>query len=300
MPTLPFALGDVLHQPVDGVVRVGRVVDGRRVQRPPERPVHDVVALRAVLAAHVLDGPDVAPLDDHVRRVVVALQDRAEVRALGVARELVGVVGRPREQDRRALRALRDQDHRVQLHPVPHGDHHVPPDVVEAVVRRLELRGDLARQVLVRRGRLGLVLCRGRPGQRGQRQDERARAGPGHEPISLRPHGRASPTSHGDTLPAGQPDHTPGHHGNLMPPARSTVRQAPPGYLSDSPAAATGRCRGISALKSPRLTHFSAPVQVHLGDGDGAPLLRLGDHARRRGRRRPRSSSCARRPRRCC
>ena len=141
MPTLPFAFRDVLHQPVDGVVGVGGVIDRRRVLRPVQRAVHHVVALGAVLAAHVLHHADVAALDDHVGGVVVAVQDRAEVRAVGVAGELRGVVGRARQQDRRALRALRHQDDRVQLHAVAHGDHHLAPDVVEAVGDGLELAG---------------------------------------------------------------------------------------------------------------------------------------------------------------
>ena len=31
------ALGDVLHQPVDGVVGVGGMIDGRRIQRAVQR-----------------------------------------------------------------------------------------------------------------------------------------------------------------------------------------------------------------------------------------------------------------------
>ena len=96
------ALRHVLHQPVDGVVGVGRVIDRRRVLRPAQRAVHHVVALGAVLPAHVLDHADVAALDDHVGGVVVAAQDRPEVGALGVARERARVVGRARQQDRRA------------------------------------------------------------------------------------------------------------------------------------------------------------------------------------------------------
>ena len=92
MPTLPLRLRDVLDQPVDGVVGVGGVIDRRRVLRAAQRPVHHVVALRAVLAAHVLHDADVAAFDDDVGGVVVALKDRAEVRALRVAGQLGGVV----------------------------------------------------------------------------------------------------------------------------------------------------------------------------------------------------------------
>ena len=78
--------------------------------------------------------------------------------AFGVAGELVGVVGRARQEDRRAFRALRNQDDGVQLDAVAHGDHHLAPDVVEAVVGRLELGRDLARQCRVGGGRLGICL----------------------------------------------------------------------------------------------------------------------------------------------
>ena len=127
MPTLPLRLGNILHQPVDGVVGIGGVVDGRRVLRAVQRAVHDVVALGAVLAAHVLHHADVAAFDDHVGGVVIAVQDRPEVRALGVARELGRVIGRARQQDRRALRSLRNKDDGVQLDAVAHGDHDLAP-----------------------------------------------------------------------------------------------------------------------------------------------------------------------------
>ena len=127
-PHLPVRLRDVLHQPVDGVVGVGRVVDHGRILRPVEGPVHHVVALRAVLAAHVLHDADVAVLDDHVGRVVVAVERGPEVRALEVGRQRRRVVGRARQQDRRALRAPRHEDDRVEPHAVAHGDHQVAPE----------------------------------------------------------------------------------------------------------------------------------------------------------------------------
>ena len=73
MPTLPLRLGNILHQPVDGVVGVGGMIDRRRILRAVQRAVHHVVALRAVLAAHVLHHADVAALDDHIGGVVVAV-----------------------------------------------------------------------------------------------------------------------------------------------------------------------------------------------------------------------------------
>ena len=166
------ALRDVLHQPVDRVVGVGRVIDGRRVLRPVQRAIHHVVALGAVLSAHVLDRADVAALDDDLGGVVVAVQARAQVRAVGAARERGGVVGRAREQDRRVPGALRHEDDGMQLHPVTHGDHHVALHVVEAVGGGGECRRRLARERGVLRRRGGLGPRRFRDHQGGQHRRE--------------------------------------------------------------------------------------------------------------------------------
>ena len=56
----PVGLRYVLHEPVDRVVGVGRMIDGAVVQRPSQRPRHHVLAFRPVLAAHVLIHADVA------------------------------------------------------------------------------------------------------------------------------------------------------------------------------------------------------------------------------------------------
>ena len=115
-------LRHVLRQPIDGVPGVGRMIDGGRIQRPAQRAVHHVVALRAVLAADVLKDPDVAR-EGH--DVVGRRDHRLQSGARRAGGRLVGVVGRAGEQDRhlagaarshrshRSLRSLRDQDHRV-------------------------------------------------------------------------------------------------------------------------------------------------------------------------------------------
>jgi len=157
----PVALGHVLHEPVDRVPRVGRVVHTGGVQRPAQRAVHHVVAFRPVLAADVLHDPDVALLDDHVGRVVVTLEDGAEVRARGVAGEHVGAVGGPREKDRGPLRSLWHQDHRVQPDPVAHRDHHLAPEVIEVTGWKLERRRRLVRQPLRGGGRRPVWRLRG-------------------------------------------------------------------------------------------------------------------------------------------
>jgi hypothetical protein len=40
------------------------MVDRGRISRPVQRPIHDVVALGSVLAAHILNHPNVAALDN--------------------------------------------------------------------------------------------------------------------------------------------------------------------------------------------------------------------------------------------
>ena len=135
---LAVAFRNILHQPVDGVVSVRSVIHRRGILRPVQRPVHDVVALRAVLAAHVLD--------DHIGRIVVALQDRTQVRTLRVAGQPVGVVRRAGQQDGSAMGALGQQDHGVQLHAVPHRDHRLALAVIEAIGGLGKLRRNLARK----------------------------------------------------------------------------------------------------------------------------------------------------------
>ena len=143
---LPIALRHILHQPVDRVISVGRMVDRRRIQRPVQRPVHHIVAFRSVLAAHVLHHADVSALHNHFDRVVIAVQNRSQMRTLRMTQQCAGVIRRPRQQDRRILRALGNHDHRMQLHPVAHRDHHIPLDVVEAGGHRLDFGWSFAGQ----------------------------------------------------------------------------------------------------------------------------------------------------------
>ena len=131
---LAVGLGNVLDQPVDAVIRVSRFIHRRRILRPMNRPVHHVVALRPVLAANVLNHPNVAALDNHIGGIVIAIKDSPQVRARRVAGQLIGAVRCARQQDRRMLYALGHQDHRMQLDPVAHRDHRLAPFVVE--VRR--------------------------------------------------------------------------------------------------------------------------------------------------------------------
>ena len=134
---------DVLHQPVDGVVGVGRMVDLGVVERSHQRPRDHVVALRAVFPTDILEHADVAALHEHL---VALRQDVEHVRRSHAAGAPVGIVGRARQQDRRVVRTLRHHDDRVQLDAVAHRDHHLALDVVVAVGRRDEiLAGDVRR-----------------------------------------------------------------------------------------------------------------------------------------------------------
>ena len=138
---LAVRLRDVLDQPVDGVVRVGRVVDRRVVQRAAHGARHHVVAFGAVFAAHVLEHADVAILDEGI---VAFAQHRIDVRALVALRALGRVVGRAGQHDGRVGHALRNHDHGVQLDAIAHRDHLHALDVVRIRVGR---RGELGRNI---------------------------------------------------------------------------------------------------------------------------------------------------------
>src|SRR5262245_28595723 len=132
------------------------MVDLRRIQRPPQRAVHHIIPLGTILAAHVLHRADVAAPNDYVGGVVIAGQDRAEVRALRVAREFSSVIRCAGQQYRRAPGALRRNNDGMQFHAVTHWDHHVALAVIEAVVGWFELFWRFARQA----GGLFLLIFR--------------------------------------------------------------------------------------------------------------------------------------------
>ena len=113
-------LRDVPHQPVDRVPGVGRMVDRSRVERPAQGPVHDVIAFRAELAAHVLDREDVAGPDQ------LGVKRREDGFRLGSAWSEAGPfvrrIGCAIEHDRQLAGHSGDDQHRVELHPVAHRD----------------------------------------------------------------------------------------------------------------------------------------------------------------------------------
>jgi len=47
--------------------------------------------------------------------------------------QVAGVVGRAREEDRRGVGALGDEDDSVELYAIAHGDHYLATGVVEGV-----------------------------------------------------------------------------------------------------------------------------------------------------------------------
>ena len=159
-------LGHVLHEPVDRVVRIGRVIHFARVQRPPERTRHDVLAFGSVLAAHVLEHADVAVLHEDL---VALRQQRHHVRRGRPLRAARRVVRRAGQEHRRVIGAAGNDDDGVELHAVAHGNHDLAPDVVIRGGGRLEGRRDVGRE---RRG-----LRRGGHCQRQQGQSDRRESG---------------------------------------------------------------------------------------------------------------------------
>src|SRR2546427_8179608 len=80
------ALWNIFHEPFDGVVRVGRVIDRSGIERTAQRARHYIVALGAVLAAYVLDDADVTTFEDDFERVVIAMKVASE---MGAVREVI-------------------------------------------------------------------------------------------------------------------------------------------------------------------------------------------------------------------
>ena len=168
MPTLPLDLGNVVHEPVDGVVGVRGLVDGRGVLRAADGAIHDVVAFGAVLAADVLNDADVAAIDDDVDGVVIALKDWTEVRALRMRGELGGAVRSAREEDRARSAPLGTRMTVCSLTPSRMGIMTSRRSILEADGGGLEVSGRLAG--------VCSVLCDGGngDGEQSSRQNEAA------------------------------------------------------------------------------------------------------------------------------
>ena len=143
---LAIRFRNIFNEPVNGVVRVSGMINGRGIQRPMKRAGHDVVAFGAVFSANILNHPDVSAFENHFERVVVAAQVRAEVRAVEMASEAVGVVRSARQKDRGVFGTCRNEDDGMQLRAVAHRDHHDAPCVVKSVGDHIQLSGSFARQ----------------------------------------------------------------------------------------------------------------------------------------------------------
>ncbi len=132
-PGLAIGFRNIFDEPVDGVVSVRRMIDGSGIERPVKRAIHDVVALRIVLSAHILHHADVAAFDDHVAGIVVTIENGTEMGTIGVSGQLSGAVWSAREQYRRVVCAFWDQDDGEKFHAVTHGDHDFVASVIKTV-----------------------------------------------------------------------------------------------------------------------------------------------------------------------
>ena len=141
-PDLAVRFRDVLHQPVDGVVCIGRLVDAGVVQRACQRPVHDVRALGAMQAANVLIHADVAVFDE---LGVHHFQDVDDPLARDAMGRLMCVIRRARQQDRAVVSSLLHHDDRVELGAVAHRHHRLATDEVSRRERLFVLVDDIRR-----------------------------------------------------------------------------------------------------------------------------------------------------------
>nr|GEU28205.1 hypothetical protein [Tanacetum cinerariifolium] len=164
---LAVGLGEVFHEPVDGVPGVRRVVGAGVVERALEGARHHVVAVGAVLAAHVLEGADIAGIDQHLVALGQGGGHAGADVALGAA---AGVVRGAGEDDGRfgvLAGRLGDHDHGMELDAVAHRDHDLALDVVGVGRERLEFGGNVGRH-----GRgLGHGVGRGGSEQGGQQRN---------------------------------------------------------------------------------------------------------------------------------
>ena len=120
-PHATVALGHILHQPVNRVPRIIRVVRSIGVQRPRRRRSHYIIALRAVLATHILKNANVAGLHPNV---IPHHHLLSQVRRLHHSHPPRRIVRSAGKHDGRLRHPIGNGDHRVKLHPVAHGNHY--------------------------------------------------------------------------------------------------------------------------------------------------------------------------------
>ena len=127
---LAIGFGDILDEPVDGVVSDGvvrGVVGIGRIQRAPQWASHKILAFGAIFAADVLENTDVSAARKHV---VARRQNRQHVRRWDTLGTFRRVVRRPSQDDWRILRSPRDDYDGVQFHAIAHRNHDVALNVV--------------------------------------------------------------------------------------------------------------------------------------------------------------------------
>ena len=120
-PNLAVIVGNVFHQPLDGVVGVGGLVGGFGIFHvDPGRKVEH--ALRLETAAQVLDYEDVTVLGEflHERRHLLG---RLFGNAVRGAAEQNGQRSRLIVISKHGIRRNGREDHRLQMNSVAHGDH---------------------------------------------------------------------------------------------------------------------------------------------------------------------------------
>ena len=96
------------------------MIGGGGIQRTAQRPRHFVVAFGAMLATHILKYADVTVRHKYFIALRKRLQHGRGFTARGAA---LGVIRRARKKNRRVLGAIWNNNHRVQLHAVAHGNH---------------------------------------------------------------------------------------------------------------------------------------------------------------------------------
>ena len=256
---LAVGLGHVLHQPVDRVVGIRGVVDLAVVQRTAQRPGHHVVALRAVLSAHVLVDADVAVGDEHL---VGHGQRRDDAGRLDAGRGAGGVVGRPRQHHRRGRGPLRNDDDGVELHAVAHRDHLDALHVVGWLGRRLEGGRDVRRErgcLREREGASARPEHRGGQGARGGLDLHREILATGFAYSAFSPDRRSRA---GSSFPA--------------------IRPHRPPLSVDNPSPESLACDGTRPRSATRLVTSASCIQAVTPRRSASAVTRRGSHEDRR------------------
>ncbi len=116
MPTFPLLSGTFFtsqSQPINGVVSIRRMIHRRRIKRPVQRSSHHIIALRFVLAPHILHDADVSTLKNHFEGIIVSIKNLALVCARRMTRLARRAVRSTGQQNRRILRAFGNHDYGV-------------------------------------------------------------------------------------------------------------------------------------------------------------------------------------------